>query len=104
MNLPRRQQLLGVVAIAVVTLLAGDRLLYSPLSQSWKAVVLSPADTCPMGQHARAVQRRLFGSEHGVEPYMSEICSTSHRQLPRVSAKVSTVGRAEFPALPRLII
>jgi hypothetical protein len=37
MNIPPRQQSLGLVAIVVVALLAGDRLLYSPLSQSWKA-------------------------------------------------------------------
>jgi hypothetical protein len=37
MNITRRQQSLGLFAIVVVALLAGDRLLYSPLSQSWKA-------------------------------------------------------------------
>jgi hypothetical protein len=37
MNITRRQQSLGLVAIAVVALLTGDRLLYSPLSQAWKA-------------------------------------------------------------------
>jgi hypothetical protein len=37
MNITRRQQSLGLIAIAVVALLAGDRLLYSPLAQSWKA-------------------------------------------------------------------
>ena len=37
MNITPRQHLLGLVAIAVVALLAGDRLLFSPLSQSWKA-------------------------------------------------------------------
>jgi hypothetical protein len=37
MNITRRQQFLGLLAIAVVALLAGDRLLYSPLSRSWKA-------------------------------------------------------------------
>jgi hypothetical protein len=37
MNITRRQQLLGLVAIAVVALLAGDRVLFSPLARSWKA-------------------------------------------------------------------
>jgi len=37
MNITRRQQSLGLLAIVVVTLLAGDRLLYSPLSRTWKA-------------------------------------------------------------------
>lgn len=32
-----RQQLLGLIAIGIVALLAADRLLYTPLSQSWKA-------------------------------------------------------------------
>jgi len=37
MNISRRQQLLGILAIAVVALLAGDRLLFTPLWQAWKA-------------------------------------------------------------------
>jgi hypothetical protein len=36
MNLNNRQQLLGIVAIVAVALLAGDRLLFTPLLQSWK--------------------------------------------------------------------
>lgn len=36
MNLSNRQQLLGVIAIAAVTLLLGDRLLFSPLIRLWK--------------------------------------------------------------------
>lgn len=37
MNLNRRQQLLGVVAIAALVLLVGDRMFLSPLTQSWKS-------------------------------------------------------------------
>jgi hypothetical protein len=44
MNLNRRQQLLGLAAITVLALLAGDRLLYSPLSRSWKARTLQVAE------------------------------------------------------------
>jgi hypothetical protein len=44
MNLTRRQQLLGLLAILVLALLAGDRLLYSPLSRSWKARALRVAE------------------------------------------------------------
>ena len=44
MNLNRRQQLLGLAAIAVLALLAGDRLLYSPLSRAWKARALQVAE------------------------------------------------------------
>ena len=36
MNITNRQQLLGIVAIVAVALLAGDRLLFTPLVQSWK--------------------------------------------------------------------
>ncbi|HOW68191.1 MAG TPA: hypothetical protein P5186_02165 [Candidatus Paceibacterota bacterium] len=36
MNLGNRQQLLSVVAIAAVVLLAGDRLVFSPLTKMWK--------------------------------------------------------------------
>lgn len=36
MNLRNRQQLLGILAIAAVALLAGDRLLLSPLGNAWK--------------------------------------------------------------------
>jgi hypothetical protein len=36
MNLNSRQQILGIVAIAVVALLAGDRLVFSPLVKAWK--------------------------------------------------------------------
>jgi hypothetical protein len=36
MNLRNRQQLLGLLAIAAVGLLAGDRLVFSPLVRSWK--------------------------------------------------------------------
>jgi len=37
MNLKNRQQLLTVLAIAVVALWAGDKLIFSPLVASWKA-------------------------------------------------------------------
>lgn len=37
MNLANRTQLLGLLAVAAVALLAGDRLLLTPLTQSWKA-------------------------------------------------------------------
>jgi hypothetical protein len=37
MNITNRQQLLGIVAIVAVALLAGDRLLFTPLVQSWKS-------------------------------------------------------------------
>jgi hypothetical protein len=37
MNLAHRQQFLGILAIVAVVLLAGDRLLFTPLWQSWKA-------------------------------------------------------------------
>jgi hypothetical protein len=36
MNLSHRQQLLGIAAIAAVALLAGDRLLFTPLARAWK--------------------------------------------------------------------
>lgn len=36
MNIQNRQQILGIAAIAVVVLWAGDRLVVSPLIQSWK--------------------------------------------------------------------
>jgi len=36
MNMTNRQQLLGVVAIVAIVLLAGDRLVVSPLSKLWK--------------------------------------------------------------------
>jgi hypothetical protein len=36
MKLANRQQLLGLVAIAAVALLAGDRLLFTPLVAGWK--------------------------------------------------------------------
>lgn len=36
MNMTKRQQLLSIVAIAAVVLLAGDRLLFSPLLRLWK--------------------------------------------------------------------
>jgi len=37
MNLSKRQQLFGVVAVAAVALLAGDRLVFTPLARSLKA-------------------------------------------------------------------
>ncbi len=37
MNVTRRQQLLGLVAIATVAFLAGDRLLFTPLARAWEA-------------------------------------------------------------------
>ena len=37
MNLTQRQRLLGFVAIAVVALMAGDRLLVGPLIKTWQA-------------------------------------------------------------------
>lgn len=37
MNLKNRQQLLGVVAVAAVALLVGDRLVFTPLVRNWKA-------------------------------------------------------------------
>jgi hypothetical protein len=36
MNLGKRQQLLSIVAITAVALLAGDRLVFSPLTRVWK--------------------------------------------------------------------
>ncbi len=44
MKLPPRQQLLGLAAIAVVALLAGDRLLLTPLAASWQARAARVAD------------------------------------------------------------
>jgi hypothetical protein len=37
MNLTQRQRLLAIIAIAVVALLAGDKLLVGPLIKSWQA-------------------------------------------------------------------
>jgi hypothetical protein len=37
MNIKNRQQVLAVVAIVAVALLAGDKFVLSPLTQSWKA-------------------------------------------------------------------
>jgi hypothetical protein len=37
MNISNRQQLLGIIAIVAVALLAGDRLVFSPLIRIWKA-------------------------------------------------------------------
>jgi hypothetical protein len=37
MNLTQRQRLLAIIAIAVVALLAGDKLLIGPLIKSWQA-------------------------------------------------------------------
>ena len=37
MNLANRQQLLGIVAIAALAVLVGDRLILSPLTTAWKA-------------------------------------------------------------------
>lgn len=37
LNLHNRQQLLGLLAIGMVVLLAGDRLLFAPLLRTWKA-------------------------------------------------------------------
>ena len=37
MNLKNRQQLLGIIAIAAVALLVGDRLVFTPLVRSWRA-------------------------------------------------------------------
>lgn len=37
MNLKNRQQLLGIVAVAAVALLVGDRLVFMPLVRSWRA-------------------------------------------------------------------
>ncbi len=36
MNLNNRQQLLGLIAIGVVALLVGDRVIFSPLGRTWK--------------------------------------------------------------------
>jgi hypothetical protein len=36
MNLKNRQQLLGILAIVAVVLLVGDRLVFTPLTRSWK--------------------------------------------------------------------
>lgn len=44
MNLRNRQQLLGLVAIAAVALLAGDRLLLTPLTRYWKQQTTRIAD------------------------------------------------------------
>jgi hypothetical protein len=35
-NISNRQQLLGVVAVAAIVLLLGDRLIFTPLTRSWK--------------------------------------------------------------------
>ncbi len=37
MNIKSRQQLLGIIAIAAVGLLVGDRLVFTPLLRAWKA-------------------------------------------------------------------
>jgi hypothetical protein len=37
MNINNRQQVLGILAIVAVALLAGDRLLFTPLMQSWQS-------------------------------------------------------------------
>lgn len=37
MNITNRQQMLGLYAIIAVVLLAGDRLVFTPLTKSWKA-------------------------------------------------------------------
>ena len=37
MKIENRQQLLAVVAIVAVTLLASDKLLFSPLARAWNA-------------------------------------------------------------------
>src|SRR2546430_14152443 len=37
MKIENRQQVLAVIAIATVALLASDRLIFSPLTRSWKA-------------------------------------------------------------------
>ena len=37
MNITNRQQLLGILAIVAVALLAGDRLVFSPMGRLWKA-------------------------------------------------------------------
>ena len=37
MKIQNRQQLLGIIAIVIVGLWAGDRLVLTPLTQSWKA-------------------------------------------------------------------
>jgi hypothetical protein len=36
MNMNKRQQLLGIIAIAVVAIWAGDKLIFTPLTQLWK--------------------------------------------------------------------
>ena len=36
MNINNRQQLLGILAIVVVTIWAGDKLVFSPLTKVWK--------------------------------------------------------------------
>ncbi len=37
MKIANRQQFLGILAIAAVALLAGDRLVFTPLARAWKA-------------------------------------------------------------------
>jgi Tfp pilus assembly protein PilO len=44
MNINKRQQLLGVIAIAVVAIWAGDKLVLTPLTKSWKQRVTQIAD------------------------------------------------------------
>jgi hypothetical protein len=44
MKLDKRQQLLGILAIAAVVLLGGDRLVFTPLIGAWKARAVRLAD------------------------------------------------------------
>jgi Tfp pilus assembly protein PilO len=44
MNMNKRQQLLAIIAIAVVAIWAGDKLIFTPLTQLWKQRRIQIAD------------------------------------------------------------
>jgi hypothetical protein len=58
MNLNKRQQLLGILAIGAVALLAGDRLVFTPLTRLWKDRSEQLAQTKKSFEHGTQVLAR----------------------------------------------
>jgi hypothetical protein len=90
-NLSNRQQLLGLVAIGVVALLVGDRLIFSPLGRNWKERATRIAEL------KRSVTQgtQLLGRENGLRSHWE------HMRTNTLSGEVSVAENEVLKAFDR---
>lgn len=96
MNLNSRQQVLGIVAIAVVGLLAGDRLVFSPLVKGWNA------RAARIAQLRKSVgQGQLLLDQELVDPKKSIAARWSHMRTNTLTSELSVAEGQVLKALDR---